>query len=213
MKGETKLFLGIIIGTIVIVGIGIALLSRPATPVKVDPSRLSRADSNKISTSSATVTLVEFSDFQCSACRVYYQMVKEITGTYKESMTFAYRNFPLTDLHPNAQIAAQAAEAAGLQGKYWEMHDFLFTKQSDWSESTSPRDIFARYAESLGMNVDQFKKDIDSDAVKNRIAVDVNDGNALGINATPTFFLNNQKIENPANLVDFEVLIKNARVE
>jgi protein-disulfide isomerase len=93
------------------------------------------------------------------------------------------------------------------------MHDFLFTKQSEWSASSSARDIFAQYAESLGMNVDQFKKDIDSDAVKNRIAADVTDGNALGINATPTFYLNNQKIENPATLADFETLIKDAIVE
>jgi protein-disulfide isomerase len=213
MKGETKLFLGIIIGTIVIVGIGIAILSRPTIAPKVDPSLLIRADSNKISTPSATVTLVEFSDFQCSACAIYYQIVSQVINEFKDSMTFVYRNFPLTDLHPNAKLAAYAAEAAGLQGKYWEMHDFLFTKQSDWSEAGTARDIFAQYAESLGMSVDQFKKDIDSDAVKNRIAADVTDGNALGINATPTFFLNNRKIENPANLSDFETLIKDAQVE
>ena len=209
MKGETKLFLGIIIGTIVIVGIGIALLSK-ASSTKVDSSLLIRADSNKIATPSATVTLVEFSDFQCSACAIYYQMVSRVINEFKDNMTFVYRNFPLTDLHPNATLAAYAAEAAGLQGKYWEMHDFLFTKQSEWSASTSPRDIFAQYAESLGMNVDQFKKDIDSDAVKNRIAVDVMDGNTLGINATPTFYLNNQKIDNPASLADFETVVKKA---
>jgi len=215
MKGETKLFLGIIIGTIVIVGIGVTLLSRQAKPVIVDPSLLIRADSNKISTASASasVTLVEFSDFQCTACGVYYQMVKQVTNKYKDSLTFVYRNFPLTDLHPNAQIAAQAAEAAGMQGKYWEMHDILFTKQNDWSASSSARDIFSGYAETLGINVDQFKKDIDSDAARNRVAVDVIDGNALGITGTPTFFLNNQKIENPASLSDFEVLINKTIVE
>lgn len=213
MKGETKVFVGIIIGTIVIVGIGVALLSRPAVTQKVDPSLLIRADSNTIATPSASVTLVEFSDFQCPACGVYHQMVKKIIDQFKGSMTFVYRNFPLTDLHPNAPLAAQAAEAAGLQGKYWEMHDLLFTKQSEWSASATARDIFAEYAESLGLNVDQFKKDIDSDAVKNRIAADIADGNALGINATPTFFLNNRKLENPAGLPDFEALIKQAIVE
>jgi len=210
MKGETKLFLGIIIGTIAIVGIGIAILSRPAVSTKVDSSLLIRADSNKISTSSASVTLVEFSDFQCPACGAYYPVVTQVIKDFKNDLTFVYRNFPLTDLHPNAQIAAQAAEAVGLQGKYWEMHDILFTKQSDWSASTSPRDIFAQYAQSLGINVDQFKKDIDSDAVRNKIMEDVNDGNTLGINATPTFFLNNQKIENPATLADFETAVKKA---
>jgi protein-disulfide isomerase len=210
MKGETKLFLGIIIGTIAIVGVGIAMLSRPAVVTKVDSSLLIRADSNKISTSSATVTLVEFSDFQCPACGAYYPVVSQVIKDFKDSMTFVYRNFPLTDLHPNAQIAAQAAEAAGMQGKYWEMHDLLFTKQSDWSASSSARDIFAQYAQSLGITVDQFKKDIDSDTVKNKITEDINDGKSLGINGTPTFFLNGLKLDNPATLADFETVVKKA---
>ncbi len=210
MKGETKLFLGIIIGTIVIVGIGIAILSRPAVVQKADPSRLSRPDSNKISTSSASVTLVEFSDFQCPACGAYYPVVSKVIKDLKKDLTFVYRNFPLTQNHPNALLAAYAAEAAGVQGKYWEMHDLLFTKQSDWSESSSARNIFIAYALTLGINVDQFKKDIDSDAVKNKVAEDVSDGNALGINSTPTFFLNGMKLTNPATPADFENIVKNA---
>lgn len=209
MKSETKLFLGIIIGTIAIVAIGIAILSKPASVVKVDSKLLMRADSNKIATSSAKVTLVEFSDFQCPACGVYYPMVSQVVKDFTGTMNFVYRNFPLTDLHPNAQIAAQAAEAAGLQGKYWEMHDALFTKQNDWSASSSAQDIFAQYATTLGINADQFKKDIDSDTVKNKIAEDVRDGNTLGINATPTFFLDGVKLDNPATLSDFETAVKN----
>lgn len=208
MKGETKLFLGIIIVTIVLIGVGIAILNRPAVAPKVDASLLIRADSNKIATSSATVTLVEFSDFQCPACGAYYPIVTQVLKDFKKDITFVYRNFPLTDLHPNAQLAAQAAEAAGMQGKYWEMHDLLFTKQKDWSGSTSPRDIFAGYVETLSMNSDQFKKDIDSDAVKKRVTQDVNDGNTLGITGTPTFYLDGVKLENPASLADFEALIK-----
>jgi protein-disulfide isomerase len=208
MKSETKLFVGIIVGTLAIVGIGIALLSKPTPVVKVDQSLLIRTDSNKIATSSATVTLVEFSDFQCPACGAYYPIVQQVIKDFTGKMNFVYRNFPLTDLHPNAQIAAQAAEAAGLQGKYWEMHDALFTKQNDWSASTTPVDIFAQYATTFGLNVDQFKKDIDSDTVKNKIANDVADGNTLGINATPTFYLDSVKLDNPATLADFETAIK-----
>ncbi len=210
MKGETRLFLGIIIGTIVIVGIGIAMLSRPASTVKVDSSLLFRADSNKISTSSATVTLVEFSDFQCPACGAYYPIVTQVLKDFKNELTFVYRNFPLTDLHPNAMIAAQAAEAAGEQGKYWEMHDLLFTKQKDWSGSSTAKDIFVQYAESLGLNADQFKKNIDSGAVKKRVNQDINDGNVLGITGTPTFYLDGVKLTNPASLADFEALVKAA---
>ncbi len=208
MKGEKKLFLGIIIGTLVIVGAGIALLSRPASSTKVDSKLLIRADSNKLSTPSASVTLVEFSDFQCPACGAYYPVVTQVVKDFKDNLTFVYRNFPLTDLHPNAMLAAQAAEAAGLQGKYWEMHDLLFSKQSDWSASASVRDIFAGYATTLGMNADQFKKDIDSDTVKKKIAQDISDGNTLGITGTPTFYLDGVKLDNPATLADFEALIK-----
>ena len=208
MKSEMKLFVGIIVGTLAVVAIGIAVLSKPTPVVKVDQSLLIRADSDKISTASATMTLVEFSDFQCPACGEYYPIVSQVIKDFTGKMNFVYRNFPLTDLHPNATIAAYAAEAAGLQGKYWEMHDALFTKQSDWSASTTPVDIFTQYATTLGLTIDQFKKDINSDTVKNKVAGDVADGNVIGINATPTFFLDGVKLENPATLADFETLIK-----
>src|SRR5258706_1515006 len=214
MKSETKLFLGIIVGTLVIIGAGIALLSRSATTssAKVDASLLVRADSNKISTASATVTLVEFSDFQCPACGAYYPVVKQVLAEFKENITFVYRNFPLTNIHQNAQLAAQAAEAAGKQGKYWEMHDILFTKQAEWSAANA-RDLFIQYAGTLNINVDQFKKDIDGGDVKKKIDEDVNDGSTLAVNATPTFYLDREKIENPASVDDFKALIKAAIVK
>lgn len=208
MKSETKLFLGILLGTIAIVAVGVALLSRSAAPVKVDSSRLIHEDSHKIASGSGTLTLVEFSDFQCPACGAYYAPVKQLVNEFASQMTFVYRNFPLTTVHKNAQTAAQAAEAAGVQGKFWEMHDKLFETQPEWSGSDTPVDIFAGYAKDLGLNVDAFKKDIDSDAVKNKVAKDVEDANALGINATPTFFLDGVKLDNPASFADFESLIK-----
>ena len=208
MKSETKLFIGIILGTIAIVVAGVLLLSRSAAPIKVDSSLLIRSDSHKITSGSGTVTLVEFSDFQCPACGAYYAPVKQLVNDFKSDIVFVYRNFPLTNTHKNAQPAARAAEAAGLQGKYWEMHDMLFETQNDWSSSDSAQDIFVGYAKSLGLNVDQFTKDIDSDTVKNKIQSDVNDAGTLGISGTPTFFLNGVKLENPASFADFESLIK-----
>ena len=88
------------------------------------------------------------------------------------------------------------------------MHDALFTKQNDWAGSSTPTDVFSQYATTLGINVDQFKKDSTSETVKNKVARDVTDGNTLGINATPTFFLDGVKLENPATLADFETAIK-----
>lgn len=209
MKSETKLFVGIILGTVAVIAAGILLLSRSAgSGAKVDSSLLVRADSNKIASGSGAVTLVEFSDFQCPACGSYYAPVKQLVNDFANSIIFVYRNFPLTNLHKNAQLAAQAAEAAGLQHNFWEMHDMLFEKQAEWSESDKARDIFVGYAGTLKLDTEQFSKDIDSDAVKNKVAADVNDGNALGVSGTPTFFLNGVKLDNPASFADFESLIK-----
>lgn len=210
MKSETKIFLGILIGTVAIVVAGIFTLSRSSTAAKVDNSLLVGTNSNKIASGSAVVTLVEFSDFQCPACGSYYGPVKQLVKEFSNDMTFVYRNFPLLSVHKNAQLAAQAAEAAGLQGDYWGMHDKLFETQADWSASDKARDIFIGYAGALNLNTEQFAKDIDSDAVKNKVQEDINDGNALGISGTPTFFINGEKLDNPASLADFEAIIKAA---
>lgn len=210
MKSETKLFLGIIVGTIAIVIGGVLLMTHSATTSaeKVDPTILIRGDSDKISTASASVTLVEFGDFQCSACGQYHLVVQKVLSDFQKNITFVFRNFPLEDLHPNALIAAQAAEAAGVQGKYWEMHNMLYDKQNEWVDSKAPTDIFNGYAQTLGLNVDQFKTDINSPDVQKKINVDIADGNVLAINQTPTFYVNGVKVDNPATLADFEALIK-----
>lgn len=208
MKSETKLFLGIILGTISIVVAGVMLLSRPGTTTKVDSSLLVRSDSHKIASGSGKVTLVEFSDFQCPACGAYYTPVQELVNEFSSDVTFVYRNFPLINLHKNAQLAAQAAEAAGLQGKFWEMHDKLFETQSEWSSTDKAKDIFIGYAETLALDKEQFTADLDSDVVKNKVAADVSDANALAIDATPTFFLNGVKLVNPATFAEFKSLVE-----
>lgn len=212
MKGETKLFLGIILVTISIIAGAIFFFkgsNQPSTGIKVDNSILVRSDSAKISSASATVTLVEFSDYQCSACGAYYPIVKQLISDFKGEMNFVYRNFPLSQ-HQNALIAAKAAEAAAKQDKFWEMHDLIFTNQNEWSESGKAREIFMEFAKNLNLDTVKLNKDIDSDAVKNLISRDTEDGNAAGVNATPTFFLNGEKLNNPASLDDFRTLIKAA---
>jgi len=210
MKSETKLFLGIILGTVAIVIAGILILSRPATPVKVDASLLIRENSHKTASGSASITLVEFSDFQCPACVTYHPIVKEIAQKFSKDLILVYRNFPLTNLHKNAYLAAQAAEAAGKQQKYWEMNNMLFEKQAEWSELPSPVDIFTGYAATLGLDAGRFVNDMNSDEVRSIIDADIADGNALGIPGTPTFFVNGQKIENPPSAADFEAVIQDA---
>lgn len=209
MNSETKLFLGIILATVVIIGGAVFAFSRPTNAPKINQELLVRADSPKIGSPSASVTLVEFGDFQCPACGAYHPVVKKLTETYKDSLILVFRHFPLPS-HPNALPAARAVEAAGKQRKFWEMYDKVYTTQKDWSAEKNVSDVFAGYAKEFGLNVEQFKKDMDGSDVQKRIDNDVVDANTIGINATPTFFLNGEKIINPRSFEEFEAIIRAA---
>lgn len=153
---------------------------------------------------SASVTLVEYSDFQCPACGAYSTIVKRLIGEFGDRVKLIYRHFPLRNTHKNAQLAAQAAEAAGSQGKFWEMHDLLFENQAQWSViSFAAGTAFEEFAESLNLNIDQFKKDIDSQNIKNKIEKDFQSGIAAGVDHTPTFFINRKQIPNPQSYDEF----------
>lgn len=140
----------------------------------------------------AELTLVEFSDFQCPACGQAYPIVKQVQEQYGDQFLFEYRHFPLRTIHPNAQLAAQASEAAGVQGKFWEMHDMLFERQSDWSNSFNPTKKFTEYAEELGLNADRFEYDLKSDEVKAKVNADADEAQALNLPGTPSFLVNGE---------------------
>ncbi len=153
-------------------------------------------------TSSTGVKLVEYGDYQCPVCGLYYSAVKQVAATYNDRVEFQFRNLPLTSLHPNAFAAARAAEAAGDQNKYWEMHDMLYENQNSWSQASSPATLFNGYAKAIGLNVDQFKKDFASSKTNDAINADLAAFDKTGDEkATPTFYLNGKKV-NLANLVD-----------
>ncbi len=160
-------------------------------------------------TESAKVTLVEYSDFQCPACAAYYPMVKQLLTEYNGKIYFVYRYFPLTQTHQNAMISAQSAYAAGLQNKFWEMHDMLFQTQNSWASSQKARETFIDYAKKLDLDINKFKIDLESDKGKNFINDTYSKGLAIGVNSTPTFFLNGEKIQNPRTYNDFKSLIDN----
>lgn len=157
----------------------------------------------------AKVTLIEYSDFQCPACKSYEDIVKQVLDSYSpEELRFVFRHFPLRSIHPNADIAAQAAEAAGEEGKFWEMKDLLFEKQDEWSDEKDPKGLFGAYAASLGLDVAEFDEDLKSDDdSKERVEKDYQSGVALDINSTPTFILNGVIIKNPQSLDEFKSLI------
>ena len=158
----------------------------------------------------AKITLVEYSDFQCPACATYQTMTKQLFSEFQNDIAFTYRHFPLRTIHKNADLAAQAAEAAGLQGKFWEMHDIIFENQTEWAGNKDPMNNFIKYAQALEINIEQFKTDINSKTVKEKVEKDYQDSISLGLNSTPTFFLNGEKLQNPANYDEFKTLIQAA---
>lgn len=186
MTGETKFFLGVIIATVVILIGAIVVFSKPPKEVAVDVLVSDTAWAT--GSAEAKATLVEFSDFECPACGQAYPVVKQVVEKYKDELRFVFRHFPL-DQHPNAFLAAQAAEAAGAQGKFWEMHDLLFDNQANLSQ-----DVINGLAVELKLDMDKFTKELSDGTYAQKVRDEVSDGVALGINATPTFYLNNKKL-------------------
>lgn len=158
----------------------------------VDTSKLVRENSHKYG--NGPVTVVEFGDFQCPACAAAEPTVQRLKDEYKDKITFVYRNYPLPN-HKNAISAAEAAEAAGTQGKYWEMNRKLFETQTQWQDLPNPVDQFASYARELGLDADQVKKEINENKHIDFINSDKEDGNSVGVTGTPTFFIDGKKAD------------------
>ena len=159
---------------------------------------------------SGTVTLVEFGDFQCPACAAYEPLVRKVVEENPETVKFVFRHFPLTQIHPNALLAAKASEAAGLQGKFWEMHDMLYDNQQAWSGGLNAREIIIGYAKTLKLDEAKFSNDLNAAAVEEKILAEYQEGSKLGVQGTPTFFINGKKISNPQSFEAFDALIKEA---
>lgn len=187
LTGESKFFIGIILATVAIIIGGVFFMSKPET--LLEKSELIPAGSQIKGNSEASDYLVEFSDFQCPACGSFHPTVKALVEKNKEKLIFVYRHFPL-DQHAQALPAALAAEAAGEQGKFWEMHDYLFENQSSLSE-----EMILTGAEKIGLDKVKFEETYKNKKYQDRISQDLADGKRFGVDATPTFFLNGKKLE------------------
>lgn len=186
------------------------LTTAPADKAQEEPINIEIvADDHIKGNSEAPVTLVEYSDLQCPACRAYAPLIRQVLENNPDTVRVVYRHFPLAQ-HKNAEIASYAAEAAAKQDKFFEFHDILFDRQDDWAESDKPTDIFKEYATELELDVDQFTTDMNSGEAKERVERDLTQGIALGVNSTPSFFLNGSKLRNPSSLEEFQSLIDEA---
>lgn len=138
---------------------------------------------------------IEYADFQCPGCASYSKIVKNVPTEFTDTV-FVYRYFPLINIHKNATIAALAAEAAGEQGKYWDMHDTLFEKQSEWENIADPLVMFAGYASSIGVkDIEQFKNDITNKKNIEKIESGFREAMGLSLPGTPSFIFNGQSIK------------------
>lgn len=139
----------------------------------------------------AKIKIEEFSDFECPACGLAFKVYQPVFLEYSDKIQIAFRHFPLP-MHRNAMKAAQAAEAAGSQDKFWEYHDLLFGKQAEWSKALNPTRFFIDYAKSLELDEKRFEEDLESKEIKQKIEKDFEEGEKIGISATPTFVINGQ---------------------
>lgn len=192
----------IIFAVICMVVLGVLVINKKSDNVAIDnldASKIVKSDKKDASiadhvfgSEADKVTLIEYGDFQCPGCGSLFPSLKPLKEKYQQQLTFIFRNFPLTTIHPNALAAATAAEAAGLQGKWWQYHDKLYEEQTAWSEidSTKRTDVFVGYGKELGLNEKTFRKDLASEKIAQKIARDQAMGKKIGANSTPTLVLN-----------------------
>jgi protein-disulfide isomerase len=204
-----KRFLGIL-GAIVIVFIGVFVITQNSNNKSTGSTSASQATNHVEGQNAKGVTLVEYGDYECPICEAYYLPLKQAVSQNLADIHFQFRNLPLTAIHQNAFAAARAAEAAGLQNKFWEMHDKLYENQNAWVNSSTPLDLFSQYAQQIGLNVNQFKTDYASSKVNDAINADLAAFAKTGKDsATPTFFLDGTYLPN-TGLIDAQTGAPNA---
>lgn len=138
----------------------------------------------------STVSVTEFGDLQCPACRTFEPTMQQLRKEYGSKVKIVFKHFPLKAAHPNAMDAAMAAEAAGAQGKFWEFHDMLYSLQDEWASLPDPTEKFVSYAKELKLDVDQFQKDLKNKDFEKKINDQEDEGVRIGVNATPTVYIN-----------------------
>ncbi len=159
-------------------------------------------------TSTAKVKITEYADFQCPACAAMAPTVADLLAKYPNDIELTFKHFPLTQIHPRALLAAKASEAAGKQGKFFEMHDKLFAGQSTWASNSKAEEIFVGYAAELGLDIEKFKTDLKNDEIAAKIRSNTAEGNQNNVQGTPTFFVNGLKVENPTLVTSVETALK-----
>lgn len=146
-----------------------------------------------IGSANAPVHLEEFGDFECPPCGIFHPILEQMHEEFGDRLRITFREFPLAN-HQHAQAAASAAEAAGIQGKFWPMHDLIYERQNAWKGQFDVRPIFEGYAKEIGLDVERYKRDLGGSLVRQRIFQDARRGQSLGVQGTPTVFINGREV-------------------
>jgi protein-disulfide isomerase len=197
MRKVAPLFIVLTVAIATIVGGSVLYrVKKPAgTPLRIQESAdTASGTTHVLGPANAPATLEEYGDFQCPPCGTLSAPLNQIVQDYRPRVRLIFHEFPLAS-HSHAREAALAAEAAALQGKFWEMHDVLYREQPVWSKATDIRPLFDSYAGILGLDVTRFKGDMQSPKIKERVEADQQHGNTIGVKNTPTIFLNNTAVE------------------
>ena len=216
LSQQTKIALAFAAVAVLVLG-GIVAFQAATSPEPADaseqPSIAVRDDSRRLDTADdGKVTLVEFLDFECESCAAAYPFVEGLRETYAGRVTFVVRYFPLPS-HQNARNAAHAVESAARQDALEGMYRRMYETQAEWGESReSQAALFRTFAADLGLDMEQYDRDVDSEAVAARVQADVDDGLSLGVDSTPTFFLNGTRL-NPSTTAEFTAAIDEALAE
>jgi len=168
----------------------------PATPIQPVANRgvVGAEPAHVLGPANAPAQLEEFGDFQCPPCGAFHPILEQMHTEFGDRLAITFREFPLVPAHQHALAAASAAEAAGLQGRFWEMHDLIYEHQNDWKDQFDVRPIFEGYANQLSLDIERYKRDVAGEVVAQRIFQDGKRGHSLGVKGTPTVFLNGREI-------------------
>ena len=189
--------LSIILLAIVVAAAAAVYLSRqpnPVTETSAAPVLDNKGGGHFRGPEKAAITLVEFGDYQCPSCGAYHPVVKELMNRYPQQVRLEFHHYPLISIHPNAMAASLAVEAAGEQGKYWEMHDLIFEHQEEWSANPNPESQFLALASRIGLNANAFMQAVRSPQLQDRVLQDVVRAREAKIEAVPTFFIDGERI-------------------
>lgn len=218
---SNKFFIGILVAIAIVFGAVLVNDRKGDSNNGSNDGNSSQATKHTEGSDKTGVVLIEYGDFECQHCFRAEAVVRPLREKYKDQITFQFRHFPLNQIHKNAFAAHRIAEAAGKQGKFWEMHDLLYERAYqpgseaspipiEWVASTTPMMFFEQYAKQLGLDVEKLKTDAASQDVNTLINADIKEGQKLGISGTPTFVLDGVKIETPESLEAFSKLIDEA---